>query len=433
MPTPDSLFWKVRMATRFLPGNGSAAALLELGGGLRYVARQPILDKRARVHGYELLFRAGPETAFRGDGDMATRTMLDNTVMFGLEKLTGGLPAFVNCTQEALTEELVDVLPPSMTVLEILESLEPTPDLVAACRKLKGAGFRLALDDFVWHPKFEPLVELADYIKVDFVLTGAQERKRLIGMLAGSPVTMLAEKVETQEEYKQACDEGFTLFQGYYFCRPLVLENRKVPANRLSQIEILQMMQSDSLDLRALTRLVKRDTSLTYRLLRLVNSPMCAVRQEVRSIQAALLAVGEDAFRRIATLAITSELGANQPAELLRMAFVRGRFCEEASGLRGLDATEQYLLGMLSLLPAMLRIPMTELTPALPLRDEIRRALEGAAIEERSLLTWLELHERGDWAACDREAKVHGIDEEALLRIYAEAVVWAQDALKAVR
>jgi len=192
-------------------------------------------------------------------------------------------------------------------------------------------------------------------------------------------------------------------------------------------------MQSDSLDLRALTRLVKRDTSLTYRLLRLVNSPMCAVRQEVRSIQAALLAVGEDAFRRIATLAITSELGANQPAELLRMAFVRGRFCEEASGLRGLDATEQYLLGMLSLLPAMLRIPMTELTPALPLRDEIRRALEGAAIEERSLLTWLELHERGDWAACDREAKVHGIDEEALLRIYAEAVVWAQDALKAVR
>jgi EAL and modified HD-GYP domain-containing signal transduction protein len=420
------------MAARVLPGNGPAAALVDSGGGLRYMARQPILDKRARVHAYELLFRAGPETAFRGDGDMATRTMLDNTVMFGLEKLTGGLPAFVNCTQEALTEELVDVLPPSMTVLEILESLEPTPELVAACRKLKGAGFRLALDDFVWHPKFEPLVELADYIKVDFVLTGAQERKRLIKMVAGSPVAMLAEKVETQEEFKQACDEGFTLFQGYYFCRPLVLENRKVPANRLSQIEILQMMRSESLDLRALTRQVKRDTSLTYRLLRLVNSPMCAVRQEVRSIQAALLAVGEDAFRRIATLAITSELGANQPAELLRMAFVRGRFCEEAARFHGLDATEQYLLGMLSLLPAMLRMPMAELTPALPLRDEIRRALEGAAIEERSLLTWLELHERGDWAACDREAEAHGMDEEALPRIYGEAVLWAEDALKAV-
>jgi EAL and modified HD-GYP domain-containing signal transduction protein len=320
-----------------------------------------------------------------------------------------------------------------LTVLEILETLEPTPELISACRKLKSAGFRLALDDFTWKPKFEPLIELADYIKVDLLLTGPAERKKLMERLKGASVVLLAEKVETQEQYQQACDEGFTLFQGYYFCRPQLMENRKVPANRLWQLEILQMMRNDWLDLRALTSLVKREPSLTYRLLRLVNSPMCAVRQEVSSIQAALLAVGAESFRRIATLAITSELSGNQPPEILRMAFVRGRFCERAAGLCGLDATEQYLLGMLSLLPAMLRMPMAELTPVLPLRQEIRQALECAANAERSLLGWLEFHEQGDWTACGRMAHAEGLNEAELLPIYAEAMVWAEDALRLVR
>jgi len=388
------------------------------------------MDLRSRVHGYELLFRAGPELTFRGDGDLATRTMLDNTVIFGLERLTGGLPAFVNCTRESLTENLVHILPPSMTVLEILESLEPTPQLVAACRKLKCAGFRLALDDFTWKPEFEPLVELADYIKVDFALTGALERESLLKNLSGASVALVAEKIETQEEYKCACEEGFTLFQGYYFCRPVLLENRKVPANRLSHIEILQLLKADSIELKRLAQLVKRDASLTYRLLRLVNSPICAVRQEVNSIQAALLAVGEDTFRRIAMLAISSELNSDRPAEILRMAFVRGRFCELGAYLRGLDATEQYLLGLLSMLPAMLQIQMAELTPVLPLRNEVRQALEGAANAERSLLAWIEFHERGDWAASDMEAEANGFKGEELLKCYAEAVLWAEDALR---
>jgi EAL and modified HD-GYP domain-containing signal transduction protein len=401
-------------------------------GGLRYVARQPIMDSRGRVHGYELLFRSGAEAAFRGDGDLATRTMLDNTVIYGLEKLTGGLPAFVNCTSESLTENLVHVLPPGMTVLEILEDLEPTPRLISACRKLKSSGFRLALDDFVWKPALEPLVAIADYIKVDIALTGAEDRKALLKRLSGVTVALVAEKVETPEEYKQVCAEGFNFFQGYYFCRPVLMQNGKVPANRLSHIEILQLLRGNSIDLRKLTRLVKRDASLTYRLLRLVNSPMCAIRQEVRSIQSALLAVGEETFRRIATLAITSELGANQPAEVLRMAFMRGRFCELAAPECGLDPTEQYLLGMLSLLPAMLQLPMEELVPALPLRDEIREALNGRANPERCLLAWLESHEHADWPACDSLARAASINQQHLAVRYAEAVVWAETALRSV-
>jgi len=399
-------------------------------GGLRYVARQPILDLRGRVHGYELLFRNGPEAFFSGDGDMATRTMLDNTVIFGLERLVGGVPAFVNCTRESLTESLVDVLPPSLTVLEILETLEPTPLLVEACRKLKSSGFRLALDDFTWKPGVEPLVELADYIKIDFMLSGPVERQWILRQLGNKAVALVAEKVETQEEYQQARAEGFTLFQGYYFCRPVLLENRKVPANRISHIEILQMLRDEDIDLQKLADVVKRDTSLTYRLLRLINSPVCAVRQEVRSVQAALIAVGEESFRRIATLAIASEMNAGQPTELLRMAFVRGRFCELAAHHMAMDSTEQYLLGMLSLLPAMLRLPMEDLTPALPLRHEIRLALLGAQVPEARLLLWLVNHEHGDWTACDNIAHEGNLPKDALAICYAEALVWAEAAVQ---
>lgn len=401
----------------------------ESAGGVRYVARQPILDLRGKVHGYELLFRDGAAAVFRGDGDHATRAMIDNTVLFGLGRLTSGLPAFVNCTEETLTGSLVHLLPSGMTVLEVLETVSPSPALIAACRRLKASGFRLALDDFTWKGGVEPLVEIADYIKVDFALSPPPERRSLLDRLRGVTVALVAEKIETQEQLSRARDEGFTLLQGYYFFRPVLLKNGTIPGNRLSQVEILRMLQDEAIDLRALTRLVRRDPSLTYRLLRLINSPVCAIRQEVQSVQAALIAVGEETFRRMATLAIASELNAGQPHELLRMAFVRARFCEQAGGFAAPDRKEQYLLGLLSLLPAMLRLPMRDLAPALPLRDEIRRALLGEAVAERTLLAWLEGHERGDWAACDQIVDAHSLEPEDLLRSYEEAVVWAETAL----
>jgi len=404
----------------------------DLAIGMRYVARQPILDLHGKVHGYELLFRDGPRAMFRGDGDLATRTMIDNTLLFGLGRLSGNLPAFLNCTEEALTGRLVHVLPAGMTVLEILETLDPSPALISACQHLKACGFRLALDDFTWKPGIEPLVEIADYIKVDFAISDEQNRRELLRRLSGVTVALVAEKVETQEEYQKARDEGFTLMQGYYFCRPVLMKNYKVPANRLQHVEILRMLQDETMDLHELTGLVKRDTCLTYRLLRLVNSPMSAMRQEVQSVQAALIAVGEENFRRLATLAITSEMNAGQPMELLRMAFVRGRFCELASVFCNLLPAEQYLLGLLSLLPAMLRVPMSNLTPLLPLRDGIRRALEGEKLPERALLCWLEGHERADWSTCDIVTEKQGLNAGDLLVCYEEALHWAEAALHLV-
>jgi c-di-GMP-related signal transduction protein len=241
---------------------------IETTESARYVARQPILDLRGRIYGYELLYRKGTENAFFGDCELASRTVLDDTVLFGIERFTAGSLAFINCTSETLTDDLVSVLPSDLAVLELLETVEPSAELIDACVRLKAQGFKIALDDFVWAPKFAPLVELADYVKVDFLLTPAEERRELLRHLRGRRLRLLAEKVETQEEYEQARSEGFTLFQGYYFCRPELIRNRKIPSNHLCHFDILRLLQRDPIDWEKLSHSVKQDESLTYRLLR---------------------------------------------------------------------------------------------------------------------------------------------------------------------
>jgi EAL and modified HD-GYP domain-containing signal transduction protein len=397
---------------------------------LRYVARQPILDLHSRVHGYELLFWNGRKPFVRADSDLATRTMLDNSVVFGLEELARGLPAFVNCTAESLTEEWVKVLPPDMTVLELSSSAEPTPYLLAVCRKLKASGFRLALADFTGRLESGPLANLADYIKVDIAKVDAAKRRNLLDWLGGTPACLVAQNVETQKQYEQTRKEGFELFQGYYFCRPEPLQSHKIPGNRLVHLEIMEDLQNAPVDLQRMSQLVMCDASLTYRLLRLVNSPVCAMRQEVTSIQSALMLVGESAFRRIAMLAIASDFSIDQPPEILRMAFERGHFCELAANLCGLNPSEQYLIGMVSLFPAMLRILPEDLVRLLPLREKARDALLDKEIPEGILLRWIVCQEYGNWAECDEIVRSNGLQHDQVMRCHADAVKWAEEALK---
>jgi EAL and modified HD-GYP domain-containing signal transduction protein len=407
-----------------------ADSVHEQAAELRYMVRQPILDIRGRAHGYELRFWDGREPNFGADKNLAIRTMLDNTMIFGLEELARGLPAFVQCTPDSLTEEWVRVLPPQLTVLELPSSTEATQRLLAACRRLRALGFRLALADFTGSRNSGSLAELADYIKVDVSKVEAAKRPNLLRQLNASPVCPVAQNVETQGEFGEACKEGFELFQGYYFCRPEALESHRIPGNRLVHLEILENLQKEPVDLKRMSQLVMCDASLTYRLLRLVNSPICAMRQEVTSIQSALMLVGEATFRRIAMLAIASDFNANQPEEILRMAFERARFCELAASACGLEPSEQYLIGMVSLFPAMLRILMEDLVRSLPLREEAREALLGWDIPKGVLLHWIVCYEHGDWKECGAIVRSCGLSHSHFLRCHAEAVAWAEAALK---
>jgi EAL and modified HD-GYP domain-containing signal transduction protein len=345
-------------------------------------------------------------------------------VLLGLDRLTGGERAFVRCTSEVLTEKLVTVLAPETTVLEIPESVKQSAHLMDACRDLQSAGFQLALADFDKDLSSHPLLEVVSYIKADITKLDAAGFQLLRDSVAGKPITLIASKVDSNELHGKARSEGFTLFQGFYFCYPELILTAKVPSNRLFHLEILRQLQTDPLNIRKIGPLVMRDASLVLRLLRLVNSPICAVRQEVTSIESAILILGETTFRRIANLAILREFNAGQPNEVLHMALVRGRFCELAAASHTLDPGEQYLLGMLSLLPAMLRCPMETLTKELPLRDEIRRALLGEACAERSLLGWIEFHERNMVSDCVKLGNEYGMNQQKLNQFYVDALIW---------
>jgi EAL and modified HD-GYP domain-containing signal transduction protein len=406
---------------------GAEAGQQSLAAELRYVARQPILDAAGRVHAYDLHFRNAPEAIFRRDPEMAIETMLDNEVLFGLERLSNGQHVFVSCTGEALTDNLVLVLTPSLTVLGVPSSVEPTPRLVDACRTLKARGFRLALDDFAWHDELRPLLDRADYVRMDFRRFGGAEQKQLEQRGPGS-ITLVAQKVETQDDLRQARSMGFSLFQGDYLCHPVLLKKRKVPSNRMYHFEIVRELYRDPLDVRKVSQLVRSDAALMYRLLRLANSPIYGLYQEVRSIETAIRFLGEAAFRRIVSVAVLSELNADQPAEILQMGLLRGRFCELAARQFRQDPAEQYIVGMFSLLPAMLGVPMDEIVSNLPFRTDISLALTGNQNPERAPLAWLEFHERSDWQACDQLVGGYGGDSRPLAQAYEEALIWAAAA-----
>jgi len=336
----------------------------------------------------------------------------------------------VHCTADSLSEEWVRGLDPDLTVLEVREDEDPSSTLMEACLTLKGLGFKIALEDFTGKATAGPLLELADYVKIDISGGDSSERKSLIGRLERKSCRAIAKNVHTHDDYREASAEGFQLFQGYYFCRPKLIRDHKIPPNRLAQLEILKVLQEDPINIDRMSHLVMNDASLTYGLLRLVNSPMFAVRQEVTSIRAALMLLGDEVTRRLAMLAIANEFNADQPKELLRMAFERGRFCEMAAELLGLSPSEQYLIGMVSMFPAMLRIPMDDLVRMLPLRAMACDALLGKGNREGILLDFLIRQDRGDWTGGEAILETNKLRFEEVMWRFGEAVAWSNAAAK---
>jgi EAL and modified HD-GYP domain-containing signal transduction protein len=421
------------MATSILEGGLPVKRALESqgheswsDGGL--IARLPILDAHSTVHGYELLCRGGfdslPPAATEpaGTGQSPGQAQSES-----LLRLTRGLLAFIPRTVSLLVTSGVVDLPAKRTVIQLAATSEPTPDVAKACRKLRAAGYGLALEDYSGNSGI--LTGFADYIKVDLAACDPAARKQLLVKAKTTSAKLVAKNVETQEQFRQARAEGFDLFEGYYFLRPQSQKDQRIPGNKLVHLEILELIQNEPYDLYRLSQLVSCDPSLTFRLLRLVNSPICAVRQEVTSIHSALLLVGQDVFRRVASVAIVSDLNADQPAEILRMALVRSRFCELAASLCALSHAEQYLIGMVSLFPAMLDIRMEELVRMLPLRQPASDALQGKEIAEGALLHWMRAIECGDWTACDAIAATYGLNQTELIQHYNEAIVWAETSL----
>ena len=245
--------------------------------GTRFVARQPILTTEEKLFGYELLFRDGTEDYFRAsDAEAASRSTLSTSMLIGLDVLCGGHRAFVNCTREVLLKDYVTLLPSPITVVEVLESVEPDDLVVAACQRLKQAGYMIALDDFVLDDPRAALADFADIIKIDIKLTNLDQANEIIHKYGPWRSRMLAEKVETREEFLAAKKAGFLYFQGYFFRRPETLKAHEIPANQLNYLRIWQAIAKPQLNIREIEVVIKCEASLCYRLLRYLNSPVSA-------------------------------------------------------------------------------------------------------------------------------------------------------------
>jgi c-di-GMP-related signal transduction protein len=393
-----------------------------------FVARQPILTKDEKVFGYELLFRNGFENYFSApDAEMASRSTLDSSMLIGLEMLCNGSRAFINCTRDILLKDYITLLPSSHTVAEVLESV-PADDLVmAACLRLKESGYLIALDDFAVDDQREPLTEVADIIKVDFRATSSEERAAMVRRYGSLRCRMLAEKVETREEYVAAKEAGFVYFQGYFFRKPEILRAPLVHGNRLNYLRMLQVVSKPELDPREIENAIKGEASLCYRLLRYMNSASFGFAKEIHSVRHALSILGEREVRRWVRMVATLAAGQNKSPEIVLSALVRARFCELLSPKIKHGESDLFLLGLLSLMDTILEIPMSEVLEKLPLDQETNAVLLGKASPLRPLYQLMLAQEMGDWRSGAAFVQALGLHESEVAKAYWQAMQWARE------
>lgn len=409
------------------PGSGQRTAWRP--HATRFVARQPIFTRDERVFGYELLFREGLEACFSAkDLEAACRSTLDSSLLMGLDVLCGGSYAFVNCTREALLQGHATLLPPKSTVIEVLESVPADTEVEAVCRSLKKAGYLVALDDFVPDDPRESLTGVVDLIKLDLIATSRSQWQKMVARYAPR-IQMLAEKVETREEFIATHGMGFTYFQGYFFQRPVTVSATEIPPGQLNYVRMLQVVHQPMIDFGKLEKLIKQEASLCYRLLRYLNSAVFGFTREIRSVRHALSMLGEDEIRRWISLAATVGAGQQKPAELLQTALVRAHFCELVSARLQRGENEYFLLGLLSLIDAILGIPMSKVLEGLPLDREIKAALLGAPGKLRPLYELMLAQENADWAKCGEIAARIRIREPEIAEAYLESIRWAREVM----
>ena len=408
------------------------ALLAPASAGLtKFVARQAILDRNQKIVGYELLFRSGMQNSFStADFDGASRAVIDKSLLVGVDVLCDGQKAFVNCTGNVLTDHLITVLPPSTTVVEILEWVEVTEEVINACRSLKGSGYMIALDDFDPDGPQQSLLEFADVVKIDVQYTSPGKFRSFIKENLARGRWMVAEKVETQDRFTEARSAGFTHFQGYYFARPVVLGMPDLPASALNRIRLLQCIASDELDYREVEAVVKSDPALCYRLLRYLNSALFSFPCSVNSVRHALSLLGDQEIRRWMTLIVAIAAVQDKPMALMRLALLRAKFCGAMGRLLRWRGGDLFLLGLFSLMDTIMDIPMPELLKRVRLPEPITQTLLGNNTGLDHVMKLVHAIESADWDCCDEVASLLGVQESVISQTYLESVAWTKEFMK---
>jgi c-di-GMP-related signal transduction protein len=404
--------------------------------GRQLMSRQPIFNGNREAIGYELLFKADWKSCFLPGSGAVVGHPLNESFPMGIAALTGNLPAFIKCAHEDIVTKMVTLLPPKATVLEIVPSLGPCDELLDACRELRAMGYAFALgpflpDHFLPNSTMAPLLEIASYVKVNFRDSSPEVMRETKRIARATKAVLLGEMVEDHLGFAMARTEGLELFQGNFFRRPKMVANRPITPSRMAYLRLMMELARSPVNLNEVMRIVQSEPTLCYRLLVMANSPLWGVRSEVTSPRHALMLMGENRFRTLVSVATSCMINQAQPPALISLSLQRARFCELLAPHAGETTSEQFILGLLSLLDAMLESPMESLLKPLPLRAEAKAALMGAADPVGVPLGLIQNIESRDWESCIATAGALRISEETLAGAYVESVEWAREALAA--
>ncbi len=402
------------------------------------IARQPILTADESVVGYELFFREGrDERRFHSDGESATFATIDTLNLVGLRVLCDGRLAFINCPHHTLLTEYFELLPADEVVIEIQEDVPADEGVVQACQRLRQRGYSIALDNFVTHDRREELVQYADFIKVDFQKVPPVQSAALVERHASKQCAMLAHKVETREDFLLARKAGFTRFQGYFFRQPEKMTLRQVPPNQATNLRLLSAVSQSQVDFVEIETLIKHDPSLCYRLLRYLNSPLLGLTAQVTSVRGALNMLGERETSRWVRMATTLVMGQDKASDLVLSSLVRARFCELVGARVEHGDADLFLMGMLSMIDAILAVPMgivlEELSLDPILKMQLLFAKRGKKTPLSPIYDLMVAREAGDWEQVTALGKQMNLSLSFVAEASNAAMRWAHEITSAVR
>ncbi len=397
-----------------------------------YAARQPILDKEKKLYGYELLFRDSITNVFPDvDADEATTKMIEaSNFNLGISEFTGNKPAFINFTLETLIQGYPETLTTDEVVVEILETVKPGKRLLAICKDLHEKGYTIALDDYihqtVWH-HFYPFINI---IKIDWRDTSVDIINEVKLAIEKFPhIKLLAEKVETYEEYNQALELGFELFQGFFFAKPEMVKTKSLSPSQIAMAELLYETSQKDLDLANITSVFERDVTLSYKLLRYANSAIFKRRNEISTIKQALVTLGSAELKRFLGLMFASNINPDKPSELINAAMARAKFCElMATEVKSpIDSSIAFLTGLLSLIDAIVDEDLESILAKLPLAQEIKDTLLTRKGVLAALIMLLEFIEHAEWSKTSVVMEKLGLEKDHVIKNYNEAIAWADE------
>ena len=390
-----------------------------------FVGRQAIFDRRLVVVGYELLYRNSEENRARfTDGNAATATtMLSSFVEIGLDALVGPLPVWVNLPADFLLGRYPLPMPPERTVIEVLEDVPVTPELIKSLEAFKADGYKIALDDFILTDETRPLVELATYIKVDVLNVAKEEVTRQYEALHKLGPIMLAEKLSTHDEHMYLRDLGFHLFQGHFLEMPIVSKVKRLPHDRVALVKILNALYKDQLDLRELETLIASEVGLSVRLIKLASSAAMAMGQPIGSVKQAVLRLG---VQQVGALIMLIMVGFDdKPIDLARQALIRARMSEQLARQAKLASDQLFTAGLLSLLDAILDRPMHDVMAELHVAPLVKEALAGGNTPAAKILNTVRHQNRGDLA----HVLGSGFSSNQVFVAWFDAIRWANEIM----